>query len=73
MNYTANDLYVQIQDQHGAVATVFTSFDGRSRIVYKDSAGNKFFEEDFATFPIEVVERYAIDWAIGNRKLEEVA
>ena len=65
-----SDLYVQIEDKHGAVATVFNSVDGKSRIIYKDVSGQKFFEEDFASFPIEVVERAAIDWAIGKRKLE---
>lgn len=69
MNDVINDLYVQVEDSHGAVASVFTSFDGKARIVYKDSSGCKFFEEEFSSFPIEVIERYAIDWAIGKRDL----
>lgn len=68
-----SDLYVQIEDQHGAVASVFTYADGKSKIVYKDSGGHKFFEEEFVTFPIEMVERYALDWAMGKRSLEVAA
>lgn len=72
MNEVVNDLYVQIEDCHGAVASVFTSFDGKGRIVYKDSFGHKFFEEEFSSFPIEVIERYALDWALGKRDLSNV-
>lgn len=65
----SQNLYVQVQDQHGAVASVYTFFDGNTKIVYEDSNGKKFFEEEFARFPIEKVERYAIDWATGKRDL----
>lgn len=63
------DFYIQIKDRHGASASVYLLGKNNSKIIYKDSSGQKFYEEEFATFPLEVVERYAIDWAQGKRKL----
>jgi hypothetical protein len=65
----SNDLYVQVEDRYGAVASVYTYFDGNSKIVYHDSNGKKFYEEEFLRFPIEKVEMHAIDWALGKRDL----
>jgi len=63
------DFYIQIKDRHGASASVFILNKNDSQIVYKDNLGKKFYEEEFVSFPLEVVERYAIDWAQGKRKL----
>jgi len=64
------DFYIQIKDRNGASASVYILEKDDSKIVYEDSSGKKFYEELFAAFPLEVVERYAIDWAQGKRKLD---
>ncbi len=72
MSNAYNDLHVQVEDQHGAVASVYTFLDGNSKIVYHDANGHKFFEEDYAKFPIETVERHAVAWATGKRQLAPI-
>lgn len=67
------ELYVQVEDQHGAVASVYESPYKTHHVVYHDSNGARFFREDFTETPIELVERAAIDWATGKRKLEHAA
>lgn len=67
------ELYVQVEDQYGAVASVYESPGKTHHIIYYDSTGTKFFREDFVNKSIEVVERAAIDWATGKRSLEYAA
>lgn len=61
--------YVTIQDRFGAKAFVYVSNDNVHRVIYQDDAGHKFFTEEFDHVPIETVEQYAFDWAIGKREL----
>jgi hypothetical protein len=67
------ELYVQVEDQYGAVASVYESPGKTHHIVYHSSSGVQFFREDYVNKSIEVVERAAIDWATGKRSLEYAA
>ena len=61
--------YVQIEDAHGATASVYFMDDQKHEVQYRDNAGNKFFTELFEMVPIEIVEKMAMEWAIGKREL----
>jgi hypothetical protein len=61
--------YVQIQDIHGAVASVYFLDDQKHEVQYKDKSGKRFFTEKFDAVPIELVEKIAMDWAQGKREL----
>lgn len=63
------DFYSVIEDKHGAKAYVYFHDDANHRVVYKDNNGTEFFNEQFKNCSIELVERAAIDWAYGHRKL----
>lgn len=61
--------YVQIEDKHGAVASVYFLDDQKHEVHYLDKFGNKFFTETYDRIPIENVEKFVFDWAIGKREL----
>lgn len=61
--------YVQIEDAHGAIASVYFMDDQKHEVQYRDKIGNKFFTELFEMIPIEIVEKLAMDWATGKREL----
>jgi hypothetical protein len=61
--------YVQVKDQHGAVASIYFLDDQNHEVHYFDNTNTKFFTEQFAMMPIELVERYVVDWAKGKREL----
>ena len=61
--------YVQIEDKHGAVASVYFLDDQKHEVHYKDNNGMKFFTEKFDMTPIELVEKSVMDWAKGKREL----
>jgi hypothetical protein len=67
-----NDLikpFVQIEDKHGAVASIFFLDDQRHEVHYRDNTGTKFFTEKFDRVSIELVEKSVMDWATGKREL----
>lgn len=68
MNETVTP-YSEMEDSHGATASVYLMDNLVHEVHYKDKSGKKFFTEKFEMIPIEVVEKMANDWAIGNRKL----
>jgi hypothetical protein len=70
MNDTIKPL-VQIQDIHGAVASVYFFDDQKHEIHYTDNVGNRFFTEKYDMLPIEYIEMMAMDWATGKRGLYE--
>jgi hypothetical protein len=61
--------YVQIQDKHGAVASIFISPDNKHEVRYCDDKGNQFYTEIFQEVPIELIEPSVMDWALGKRNL----
>lgn len=61
--------YIQIQDRHGAVASVYFLDDQKHEVHYKDNTGTKFFTEKFDMVSIEFVESSVMDWALGKREL----
>jgi hypothetical protein len=61
--------YVQIEDKHGAVASVYYMDDLKHMISYSDNRGVNFFLEEFDHVSIELVEKYAMEWALGKREL----
>ena len=61
--------YVQVEDKHGAVASVYFLDDQKHEVHYKDNTGTRFFTEKFEPLPIELVEKSVIDWAKGKREL----
>jgi hypothetical protein len=61
--------YVQIEDKHGAVASVYFLDDQMHEVHYADSTGTRFFTEKFDMMPIEFVEKSVMDWATGKRGL----
>ena len=67
------ELYLQVEDRHGAVANVFESPHEGHHVIYQDSNGVRFFREDFVKTPIELVEKAVLDWATGKRNLEYAA
>lgn len=67
------ELYLQVEDRYGAIASVYVSPHKTHHAVYYDSTGTRFFREDFNGTPIEEVERAVIDWATGKRNLENAA
>lgn len=68
-----NDLiikpYVQVEDSHGAVASVYFLDDLKHQVHYVDNTGTKFFTEEYESLSIELVEKNVIDWAEGRRIL----
>jgi len=67
-----NDLikpFVQIEDRHGAVASVYFLDDQKHEVHYQDNTGTRFFTEVFDHTPIELVEKSVMDWATGKREL----
>jgi hypothetical protein len=67
-----NDLikpFVQIEDKHGAVASVYFLDDQRHEVHYRDNTGTRFFTEKFELTSIELVEKSVMDWATGKREL----
>jgi len=73
MNVEDCELYLQVEDKHGAVANIYESPYETHRVIYHDSTGTRFFREDFAKTSIEHVERAVVDWALGKRNLEYAA
>jgi hypothetical protein len=67
------ELYLQVEDRHGAIANIYDSPHKTHHVIYYDSTGTRFFREDFKETPIELVERAVIDWATGKRNLEHAA
>ena len=67
------ELYLQVEDQHGATANVYVSPHKTHHVIYYDSNDIRFFREDFEETPIEIVENAVIDWATGKRNLENAA
>ena len=68
-----NDLikpFVQIEDKHGAVASVYYLDDQKHEVHYYDNTGTKFFTEKFEYMSIELVEKSVMDWATGKRGLD---
>jgi len=61
--------YVQIEDKHGAVASIYFLDDQNHEVHYKDNNGTKFFTEKFEMTPIELVEKSVMEWATGKRDL----
>ena len=70
MNESDETAYCIVIDKHGAKASVYIKPDDMHKIVFTDNNDQKFFTEEFAKCPIELVEQYALDWANGKRKLE---
>lgn len=67
-----NDLikpFSQIEDKHGAVASIYFLDDRQHEVHYHDNTGTKFFTEKFELTPIELVEKSVMDWATGKREL----
>jgi hypothetical protein len=60
--------YAQIEDKHGAVATIYFLDDQKHEVHYKDNNGTKFFTEKFDRVSIELVEKSVMDWATGKRE-----
>lgn len=63
------DFYSVIGDKYGANAYVYFNDLGNHNVVYKDNTNTEFFRETYSNCSIELVERAAIDWAYGIRKL----
>jgi hypothetical protein len=61
--------YVQIQDKHGAVASVYIEQDNNHHVQYQDNVGSSFYREDFPNTSIEIIEQSVMDWAEGRRDL----
>lgn len=59
--------YVQIEDRHGAIASVYFAPDNNHEVHYTDNQGHYFYTEFFNTTPIELVEQSVMDWAEGKR------
>jgi hypothetical protein len=67
-----NDLirpYVQIEDKHGAVASIYFRDDKNHEVHYQDNTGTRFYTEEFQSIPIEMVEQSVMNWALGKREL----
>lgn len=63
--------YVQIEDRHGAVASVYFAPDNNHEVHYRDNKGHDFYTENFDNTPIEKVEQSVLDWAEGRRSFYE--
>ena len=61
--------YAQIQDSHGAIATIYFFDDQAHEVQYSDNTGVRFYTEKFDHIPIEMVEQSVMDWATGKREL----
>lgn len=61
--------YVQIEDKHGATASIYIHADNHHKVKYVDNKGHAFFTETFDDIPIEEVEYSVMDWALGKRTL----
>jgi hypothetical protein len=62
-------LYCQVQDKHGAIASVYVAEDEQHRIVFQDDHGHQFYTELYDHMSPDVLEQYALDWATGKREL----
>lgn len=69
MNNETIKPYIQIEDSDGAVASVYFMNDTEHEIHYNDKSGKKFYTEKFFMMPIEIVEKYAMEWVKGKREL----
>lgn len=61
--------YVQVEDKHGAVASIFISSDNKHKVHYSDNKGKSFYTETFDGVSPELIEQSVIDWAEGKREL----
>jgi len=61
--------YVQIEDKHGAVASIFIKPDNNHTVKYVDNKGHSFFTETFTSVSPELIEQSVMDWAQGRRTL----
>lgn len=59
--------YVQIEDKHGAIASIYYKDDGIHEVLYNDNTGTHFYTEKFAKMSIELVEQSVMSWAQGKR------
>lgn len=61
--------YVQIEDKHGAHASIYINPSDQHEVHYYDDQGHKFYTEVFDHISIEAVEQSVMDWATGKREL----
>jgi len=61
--------YVQIQDKHGAVASIYIEDDNLHKVQYTDNTGCYFYTELFQDISPEFIEQSVMDWAEGKRSL----
>lgn len=59
--------FVQIEDKHGAIASIYYKDDGIHEVLYNDNNGTHFYTEKFAKTSIEIVEQSVMLWATGKR------
>jgi hypothetical protein len=61
--------FVQVEDKHGAIASIFIRSDNQHLVRYADNAGHQFYTETFNNISPELIEQSVIEWAKGMRSL----
>jgi len=67
----SNQPYLQVEDKHGAIASILIHGDNNHKVKYQDDQGHMFFTETFRDVSIEDIEQSVMEWASGKRSLAD--